>query len=413
MFELREHAPSSARNTYKEYMKQLAGQWKDGTPPAAACQDMRRTLELRREHCKSLGLTVQQQFRGIKQKHPGIASLSYDDNVFVNHILTDNKQMTTRISSAKGVIFDRTENVGLSVVLQQPKNGVTPPPGMPASCPQCGAPSTLAQLENGCPYCKTHFLMDDLYPKVTNYFVQRHYDTDKKRSLRRLFICMAVFVILFLALIPFYDRSPVPLGEPSVIGSVFAGIFLGAVLWGMAKFLSYLYHIFGKGLRGLGKVGRSLFFRFRIKDIDPTFSSEHFRDRAMHLFRIVAHSDDPTIYTACRCSRPKNWDHVIDSSLFNFGVDRFRIRGQQCTVTITLYLDCLVYKRGRVKLRAKKVHMTLQKEITAPTALGFSVRAVSCPSCGGSFDAEQVKHCPYCGNEYDLMKHDWILTNIR
>ena len=40
----------------------------------------------------------------------------------------------------------------------------------PYCCPSCGAVSTVAELQNGCPYCGTRFKMDDLFPKVTSYY---------------------------------------------------------------------------------------------------------------------------------------------------------------------------------------------------------------------------------------------------
>ena len=40
----------------------------------------------------------------------------------------------------------------------------------PFCCPNCGAVSTVADLQNGCPHCGTRFQMDDLFPKVTSYY---------------------------------------------------------------------------------------------------------------------------------------------------------------------------------------------------------------------------------------------------
>lgn len=37
-------------------------------------------------------------------------------------------------------------------------------------CPNCGATSTIAALQEGCPHCGTSFKMSELYPKVSNFF---------------------------------------------------------------------------------------------------------------------------------------------------------------------------------------------------------------------------------------------------
>lgn len=38
------------------------------------------------------------------------------------------------------------------------------------SCPNCGNVAPYASFINGCPYCGTRFMMDQIYPCVTNYF---------------------------------------------------------------------------------------------------------------------------------------------------------------------------------------------------------------------------------------------------
>ena len=41
---------------------------------------------------------------------------------------------------------------------------------MPYCCPNCGAPTMTSKLVEGCPYCGTRFLMQELFPKITNYY---------------------------------------------------------------------------------------------------------------------------------------------------------------------------------------------------------------------------------------------------
>lgn len=51
--------------------------------------------------------------------------------------------------------------------------------------------------------------------------------------------------------------------------------------------------------------------------------------------------------------------------------------------------------------------------IQRSTELGFSFAAVSCPPCGGSFDARNVKVCPYCGTAYLHEENDWVMTGLK
>ena len=411
MFNMEFDAKPVLKKSYKTFISQLNAWDRDGTTPMLASEDMRFALELQRQHWKNLGLDVHQQIKNIKSGSKEIPSVNYSDRIFINHIVGTTKMRTTKISRQGQEIYDQTDEVGTSVVIQQLKEDTQPLPDMALSCPHCGAPTTMAQIESGCTFCGTGFIMDELYPKVTNAFFEAHPDADGKRSRRSLILLMGSGVLLMLIyyLINYLWFST---ANDSLIGVIIAGLIIGFMVWVLTRFLGTLARM-GKDMRGAGKAGKSLRFRNKIRAIDPEFSSEHFRDRAMNLFRIAAFSEDATRYTSCSCQRPDSWDPVIDATLQNFGVNRYSIKGNDCTVDLTLYMDCLIYRKGKIKSRAQKYDLVLHKKITQPTDLGFSIKAVSCPSCSGSFDAEQVRYCPHCGNEYDLSKYDWVLTDIR
>lgn len=412
MIELKENASSKLKRSYSTYVKQLSTWTEDGAIPEHVSQDVRCALELQRKHWQTLGLDVHHDIQKIKgDASRGAASVSYSDKVFINHIVVDNKELTTTIHNSNGEIYRKTMNIGLPVVIQELKEGAQPPSDMTMNCPNCGAPATVAQIENGCPYCGTHFIMKELYPKVVNYFFEKLLGQGQKKNYRELITFILVSTVLMLVIGPFLWPADSSVFN-SIISSIICGAIIGFSVFCLYKMLEVFAHI-GKSFQGAEKTGKSAMFALKLRKIDPDFSSEYFRDRAMHLFRMIAYSEDPGVYTACECGRPESWETIVDASLHRFGVDQYRIEGQECTVSVTLYLDCLIYNNGRIKSKGKKVHMTLRKEITAPTDLGFSVKAVNCSSCGGSFDAEQVKRCPYCGHDYDLSRHDWIVTDIR
>lgn len=55
-------------------------------------------------------------------------------------------------------------------ILDSDENGETIQ-SLLCSCPNCGVVSPVSVLqETGCPYCKTRFLISELYPRVCNYF---------------------------------------------------------------------------------------------------------------------------------------------------------------------------------------------------------------------------------------------------
>ena len=151
-----------------------------------------------------------------------------------------------------------------------------------------------------------------------------------------------------------------------------------------------------------------------MQKIDPTFSTEYFRDKSVSLLKLMLYSKNPQELTVCKCDKPipEKIREIVDVTYYNSGVDRYSINNGVCDVSVTFYTDDLHYRDGRIYNKSDKIRMSLRKVIKKPTDLGFSVMAVTCPSCGASFDAEKVKNCPFCGNAYPIEENDWVVTDI-
>ena len=128
---------------------------------------------------------------------------------------------------------------------------------------------------------------------------------------------------------------------------------------------------------------------------------------------MAVYSNDAAELACCKCQCPEKAADIIEAQLFNFNINSCTINDNMCDVEVTLFLDCLHYVKGKIESKMDKFRMCIRKHIKNPTELGFSFAAVSCPSCGGSFDARHVKACPYCNKEYQHEKHDWIITDIK
>lgn len=78
------------------------------------------------------------------------------------------------------------------------------------SCPNCGNVSTVAELQNGCPYCGTMYKMDDLFPKITGYFFQEDYELNNeelKKGEGRLRILGIIIALIYGFFLVFGDCS--------------------------------------------------------------------------------------------------------------------------------------------------------------------------------------------------------------
>lgn len=408
---------------YPLFAKQLSDWYCDGKTPGLASQDTRFTLELQKQKLRSLGLDMQVQFKKSDMDDDGVVSLSYGDNVFVNSIIVGKKHITTKICSSQNEIYSSDTEGGLSIVMQDPKEGGVPSPDMAMCCPNCGAPSTLGKLESGCEFCNTKFLMDELYPKVMHFFVQEDgkelFDT---KRLKKCIVCVSIF---FLVLFGVVEVIKLLIGEAEprnlaidiagcIASSVILGAMIGASVWFIGNTVSSV-KLMGKSARGAAKTGKSLMFCHNMRKLDPTFSTEFFRDKSMSLLKFMLYSQNPQELTICQCDRPipEKLREIVDITYQNSGVNEYSIRDGVCDVSLTFYTDSLHYRNGKVLRESDKIRLSLRKVIKKPTDLEFSFMAVTCPSCGASFDAAKVRNCPFCGNDYPLEENEWIVTDIR
>ena len=70
------------------------------------------------------------------------------------------------------------------------------------------------------------------------------------------------------------------------------------------------------------------------------------------------------------------------------------------------------YADNRLKRMNERILVRMERKKDALTDPGFSIHAVGCKSCGGSFDAMHVRNCPYCGTQYKAADEDWVITEI-
>ena len=408
---------------YQHFAKQLSDWYCSGKIPALASQDTRFTLELQKQKLQSLGLDMQIQIKKTDVSDNSAVELSYGDSVFVNSIIGGSKHITTNIRNSRNEIYSSDTEGGLTIVMQNPQKGGVPSPDTAMCCPNCGATSTLGKLESGCEFCNTKFLMDELYPKVMHFFIHEDNESlfDTKQMKKYIASCIILMLVLSGAVKIIklfsgsYDRSRLPIdGAGYIFGSLISGAMLGAVMWFIVNTIRSV-KLMGKYTRGASKTGKSLMFCHRMHKLDPTFSTEYFRDKSMSLLKFMLYSQNPQELTICRCENPipEKLREIIDTTYFNSGVNKYSIRNGVCDVSLTFYTDSLHYRSGKVLRESDKIRMRLRKVIKKPTDLGFSVTAAACPSCGASFDAAMVRNCPSCGSVYPLEENEWVVTDIR
>ncbi len=169
------------------------------------------------------------------------------------------------------------------------------------NCPSCGAVSTFARLQTGCPYCGTCFRMSDIFPVVSNYYFLEDMGMTPEEGKARMAKYMVVTGILFsiFMLFKFLFFDGMPEGGPIaflftlLLSGILGGVVLGWLLFTFSLFGKLIWEA-GRSLPVLFLMGSGTQFVNLMKRYSPEFSFEYFSNKIISLLKAIIFTDDPS-----------------------------------------------------------------------------------------------------------------------
>ena len=296
-----------------------------------------------------------------------------------------------------------------------------------ACCPNCGAIHSInTLLHEGCPHCKTRFMMSDIFPKVTNHFSVKDYSENPKslaNSIKWYVIGGVLSGIAINLMLTFTSGiSPEALVDnnmladliPGCLGASAAGAFFGYIAWCISKVSS----IFIDAAKAVPKLAIQHDAQNRIPEFmsrfDPDFSYQYFVGKAIALMKIMIFSSDYSNLAIYEGKATQNKYKDIVDVQFNgaMRLNGYRQSGPYVYFDVTIYTISTYCVNNQIKEKNEKFRMVLCKNAMTPPDYGFSLKKVACKGCGGSFDATRERHCPYCGRAYRLGEDDWVVLTF-
>lgn len=291
-------------------------------------------------------------------------------------------------------------------------------------CPNCSAVSTIAELQNGCPYCGTQYKMDDLFPKITGYYFFDSLRMTKKQVLIGWPVCTAVCALASLIFRPLINSIPVvaemlqSYSDPGYVSFVLYGP-IACIVWGGFFFL--LLHLLSKIAKAIvdskrmGTARSRERFEQRMQNITPGFSFEYFKNKAISLIKTAVYSKDENELLSYKGEPlPSEFKDIIDLNYAGtFGLKDFNEENGIISVETKSYFDVLSIKDNIVSSAQPVISATFQRRTDIPVNLNFSMTKIDCPACAKSFNPVKNKFCPSCGKEYELISDDWVLVDLK
>lgn len=412
--------------TGKELFEAFAaelGEWaKTGKTPVSGNQDIRYGLELQKarleKHHASMVFNLALRGEWMDRIYDHV----FSDTKYTNRLLSRSYRKTADYYLDGQKRLSDADDVDLFSIVTWLNQGEIQET---CCCPNCGAISKVETLLEGCPYCRTRFLMSDLFPKVTSYHFLWDCSMNEKESkdwIRKVMLTGAVIGMLYVtprslwSLLPFGSEKA---GFFSVIFSFIpAGIFGALAGYAVGAFLK-IGKVFREGVRQAPMAVSQLNAKKRLTELmkpyDSGFSYEYFIGIVQGLIKILIYTDERSNLAVYEGPPVGNlFDNIIDAQFGGaLGVTDCRIAGDYCYLHLNVYMTDVYCMNSKIFKRNDLFQMGLCRNIRKPVDYGFSIKKVACKSCGGSFDASREKHCPYCGTVYELKEDDWVITYIK
>lgn len=292
-------------------------------------------------------------------------------------------------------------------------------------CPNCGAPTRASELVKGCPYCGTRFLMQELFPKITHYYTQMA----PSNLIKNVKPCIALGIVAALAIftvsdIPLLQKDIAAQGPIMAVAHLFgfglaaaAGAFLGYILFAF----STIGRVFYEAVLSIPKLME--YYRVKrtlpvfMRQFEPNFSLDYFICKLFAAINMIGYSDDLSdcaVFEGTLADGEKNRIGDLIDIRYGGGLkcNKYWVDNDYAYVDVTVAMDNIYCRNGGIQRKKEKFRLTLCKSIHAETDYGFSIHAVICRNCGGSFDATKEKHCPFCATAYSIRDYDWVVKKF-
>lgn len=413
----------NGKSQFETFAMELADCTNGTALPNSATQDVKYGIELQKERHKKMGIHMKYHFvpQGyFAEKCPKIQS--WCDDKYINYLEFRSCQFTKTFYLNGQKCLKRKQDSTFYQTITHAKN-----PQLlasePYNCPNCGAVSSIQDLQNGCAHCDAHFDMDDIFPKITNYYIleepggsPEHLKQSLKRTMLLFIFVYAIFVI------PHYYHNDASLAGNLVLSIILGSIasIIGGTVTGYMFFAFFsLGKLFFKAFQSLPMLfhwfGSSYRFMHKMKKYSSEFTYEYFTGKVVALLKLLLYTEDASklpIYDGTPLG--ERFHSIVEASYVGaVALKNFKIKNDYAYVTVYVYMDNIYKKKNKLRSKNTSYRMKLYKNLAKPIDYNFSITKITCHSCGASYDATKNNTCPYCNSIMELCDEDWIVSELK
>ena len=148
---------------------------------------------------------------------------------------------------------------------------------------------------------------------------------------------------------------------------------------------------------------------------DPNFSFDKFEGQLISLVKMAVFAEDPQ-NLACYhgTERDPRFSDILEMTYTNATcLKKSWMEGNILHLSLRTWWINYSEFNGKIYKTGDCIDLEVCTNVTVLEPPGFSITSVSCPCCGGSFDAVRQQVCPYCGSTYHMENEGWVITDMK
>ncbi|MBO4385516.1 MAG: hypothetical protein J5817_00695, partial [Treponema sp.] len=305
-------------------------------------------------------------------------------------------------------------------------------------CPSCGATQTKEQLLDGCDYCGTKFMIEDLEEKISDFALRSDYELQYERYKEarsnftpKVFIYTDLFWVVLYTIYTLFNfskfRAETGFGVVSTVVCVpilmiFFAMPFAAIAVGIFNAFIFPFVQIGATLRYaskkvLDKQRQAEAGNKKMQDIvkkcDPYFSISSFYSNVQNKLATVhfaESSDQINAFSLCDLSSYREkYKGVIDMNVEYIRLKDYTVSGGLQKARVETAVKLVSYNGRKCSVEKESISMLFTKSAECKTQIVCAPAVMRCKGCGASLSFLEGKKCKFCGKEMDLENHDWVI----
>lgn len=310
-------------------------------------------------------------------------------------------------------------------------------------CPNCGSDTTREKILDGCDFCGSKFLIEDLSKSISDFSLRTNFEVlaqKYQRGLKRIgVIAIAiVFVICIILSLFFTYEAMMDIASQEAVGifmTITASIFtasIGASVFafiGVPVVTAIVVPILGSGYMAL-EVSKKTYLRMQEaqkKDVetekavrakDPHFSLANFYSGVQNKIATIMFADNMEQASSFTSSDLdisaiyERYKDVIYMNVVDIDLKKYLVSGGLQNAEVEAEVKVVTFDGNKAATRNETLNLTLTKSASCKTQAICAPKVLTCQGCGLSISLLEGKRCKQCGRELDFESMDYIIRSI-